>query len=139
MVHRGALRSKWEPWNLQVMIDGGMMSLPTCEEALASCTVDASSNSGCCANSRLVTTERGPCYRVQPDSRDQQPDHSGDANLGAQFNRKVFSLRFSFKKIPFLILFKGDHLGHLSLMCTLIGILEHAHCKHRLICPKLSA
>ena len=48
----------------QVMIDGGVMSLPTCEEALGSCTVDSSA-SGCCTNNRVVTTERGPCYRVR--------------------------------------------------------------------------
>ena len=48
----------------QVMIDGGMMSLPSCEEALGSCSVDSSA-SGCCANSRVVATDRGPCYRVR--------------------------------------------------------------------------
>ena len=67
------------------MIDGGMMSLPTCGDALASCSVDAaaSADSDCCANSRLVTTERGPCYRMQPDGRElRDPDDSRDANLG---------------------------------------------------------
>ena len=70
------------------MIDGGMMSLPTCEEALASCSVGASTDSACCANSRLVTTERGPCYRMRPESRDQDhPGYSGDVNLGFYLER----------------------------------------------------
>ena len=72
------------------MIDGGMMSLPTCEEALASCSIDdAVIDSSCCGNSRLVTTERGPCYRMRPDGRntDDPDDDSGDANLGFYLER----------------------------------------------------
>ena len=72
------------------MIDGGMMSLPTCGEALASCSVDdAATGSSCCANSRLVTTERGPCYRMRPGGRDkEEPNNdSGDANLGFYLER----------------------------------------------------
>ena len=65
------------------MIDGGMMSLPTCGETLTSCGREKSTGTGCCANSRLVTTERGPCYRMLPDGRrDRDPAESGDANLG---------------------------------------------------------
>ena len=67
------------------MIDGGMMSLPTCGETLASCGADKATDTDCCANSRLVTTERGPCYRMWADGRgrgDRDPGDSGDANLG---------------------------------------------------------
>jgi hypothetical protein len=48
---------------LKVMIDGGLMSLPTCDETVSSCSLGGKAT-GCCASSRLVPTESGPCYHI---------------------------------------------------------------------------
>ncbi len=48
----------------QVMIDGGLMSLPSCSETVTTCSLEDGSARDCCARSRLVQTESGPCYHI---------------------------------------------------------------------------
>jgi hypothetical protein len=72
---------------LKVMIDGGLMSLPTCDETVSSCSLGGKAT-GCCATSRLVPTESGPCYHISvPGETIEMGAASEDAALGVYIKK----------------------------------------------------
>lgn len=69
------------------MIEGGLMSQPSCEQTLAHCSLGTVAQ--CCQNSELILGQSGPCYRInlnQPIGKRGPPaqgDQKGQAkNLG---------------------------------------------------------
>ncbi|XP_059099279.1 uncharacterized protein LOC131893304 [Tigriopus californicus] len=75
------------------MIEGGLMSMPSCEESILNCSLGTPRE--CCRNSRLILTKNGPCYRLKWSGPDKREDRSIDNSLGFYVKQARHDLNLS--------------------------------------------